>query len=268
MAMAKTRKRKKRKRGQSGEIVRRLKQIAVLTAILLLTIYVPSLFWNRPGVESGDKVPKGDYLYGIDVSHHNGGRFVWDSLRVMTDNRGRTVRSISEAYDIKPVSFVFIKATEGVSMKDSDFRKNWKESGKAGLRRGAYHFFRSSKDGNDQAAHFIATVGDLSARDLPPVLDIESIHLGCSRELLNERALQWLRAVEKRYGRKPIVYSGASFARDNLSREITDNYEIWIAHYGTSSPAFDGWTYWQFTDKAVVYGVPGHVDLSVRKVRK
>lgn len=215
--------------------------------------------------ETGTKVPPGDWRFGIDISHHNGGEIVWDSLFVMTDRRGRTIRNHHLAKDIRPVSFVFVKATEGASMVDRDFRKNWRNAGKSGLRRGAYHFFRSSKDGKIQAELFIKTVGDLRFKDLPPVLDIETIHRGGSMKKLNEEALKWLETIEGHYGKKPIVYTGSSFARDWLSKRITDNYPVWIAHYEKDRPDFDGWIFWQFTDKAVVKGVPGPVDLSVMK---
>ncbi len=217
------------------------------------------------GHETGAKVPPGDWRYGIDISHHNAGDIVWDSLYVLTDKRGKTIRDHHLAKDIRPVSFVFVKATEGASMVDRDFRKNWRNAGKSGLRRGAYHFFRSSKDGKIQAELFIKTVGDLRFKDLPPVLDIETIHRGGSMKKLNEEALKWLETIEGHYGKKPIVYTGSSFARDWLSKRITDNYPVWIAHYEKDRPDFDGWTFWQFTDKAVVKGVPGPVDLSVMK---
>lgn len=217
------------------------------------------------GHETGAKVPPGDWRYGIDISHHNAGDIVWDSLYVLTDKRGKTIRDHHLAKDIRPVSFVFIKATEGVSMVDKDFKRNWQDAGRSGLRRGAYHFFRSSKDGEAQARLFIKTVGDLRFKDLPPVLDIETIHRGGSMKKLNEEALKWLETIEGHYDRKPIVYTGSSFARDWLSKRITDNYPVWIAHYEKDRPDFDGWTFWQFTDKAVVKGVPGPVDLSVMK---
>lgn len=217
------------------------------------------------GHETGAKVPPGDWRYGIDISHHNAGDIVWDSLYVLTDKRGKTIRDHHLAKDIRPVSFVFIKATEGVSMVDKDFKRNWQDAGWSGLRRGAYHFFRSSKDGEAQARLFIKTVGDLRFKDLPPVLDIETIHRGGSMKKLNEEALKWLETIEGHYGKKPIVYTGSSFARDWLSKRITDNYPVWIAHYEKDRPDFDGWTFWQFTDKAVVKGVPGPVDLSVMK---
>lgn len=217
------------------------------------------------GHETGVKVPPGDWRYGIDISHHNAGDIVWDSLYVLTDKRGKTIRDHHLAKDIRPVSFVFIKATEGVSMVDKDFKRNWQDAGRSGLRRGAYHFFRSSKDGEAQARLFIKTVGDLRFKDLPPVLDIETIHRGGSMKKLNEEALKWLETIEGHYGKKPIVYTGSSFARDWLSKRITDNYPVWIAHYEKDRPDFDGWIFWQFTDKAVVKGVPGPVDLSVMK---
>lgn len=217
------------------------------------------------GHETGAKVPPGDWRYGIDISHHNAGDIVWDSLYVLTDKRGKTIRDHHLAKDIRPVSFVFIKATEGVSMVDKDFKRNWQDAGRYGLRRGAYHFFRSSKDGEAQARLFIKTVGDLRFKDLPPVLDIETIHRGGSRKRLNEEALKWLKAIETHYGKKPIVYAGSSFAKDYLSKDITENYPVWIAHYEKAQPSFEGWTWWQFTDKAVVKGVPGLVDLSVMR---
>lgn len=217
------------------------------------------------GHETGAKVPPGDWRYGIDISHHNAGDIVWDSLYVLTDKRGKTIRDHHLAKDIRPVSFVFIKATEGVSMVDKDFKRNWQDAGRSGLRRGAYHFFRSSKDGEAQARLFIKTVGDLRFKDLPPVLDIETIHRGGSMKKLNEEALKWLETIEGHYGKKPIVYTGSSFARDWLSKRITDNYPVWIAHYEKDRPDFDGWIFWQFTDKAVVKGVPEPVDLSVMK---
>ena len=239
---------------------------AGITAGLLLVAFLCFHRWGAdPTAERGAKVPAGVWKYGIDISHHNSGKIVWDSLFVMTDSRRRTVRDPYLAKEIKPVSFVFIKATEGASLKDRDFKGNWKEAGKTGLRRGAYHFFRTSKDGEIQARNFINTVGELRFKDLPPVLDIETIHLGCSRELLNQRALQWLKAVEKRYGKKPIIYASSSFIKDYLNEEIRDNYPVWVAHYEKERPAYEGWTWWQFTDKAVVKGVPGLVDLSVMK---
>ena len=235
----------------------------VITALLVLIglVCLPYMKNGRPD-RTGARVPSGAFSYGIDISHYQD-RIEWDSLMVMTDAKGRTISSITHAKDVRPVSYVLIKATEGANMKDRMFDSHWKEAEKKNIRKGAYHFFRSSKDPLLQARNFIETTGNLRHKDLPPVLDIETIHKGCSKKELNEKALKWLRKVESHYGRKPIVYSGASFIEDILCDEIKSCYPIWVAHYGTERPACSEWDIWQFTDKAVVHGIRGHVDLSV-----
>ena len=148
-------------------------------------------------------------------------------------------------------------------MVDKRFREYWKEAGTRDFKRGAYHFFRSSKDPVKQAKHFISTVS-LRHKDLPPVLDVETMHASCTKQELSDKVLVWLKEVEKHYGRKPIVYASDSFARDILSKEITDNYPMWIARYNRKEPRFQGWIMWQFTEEALVYGANGgYVDLSV-----
>ena len=213
---------------------------------------------------TGARIPDGARQFCVDLSHHND-RIVWDSLKVVADRSGHTTRDLLHAKSIYPVSTVILKATEGERMVDKRFDEYWTEAGKREFTRGAYHFFRSSKDPDKQAARFIATV-KLRHKDLPPVLDIETMHAGCSKEELSRKALIWLQAVEKHYGRKPIVYTSDSFASDILSPAITANYPMWIARYNRKEPRFAGWTMWQFTDQAIVYGANGgFVDLSVIK---
>lgn len=258
---------KKRKRRKSKKINLNLWiVVAVITAVAVF-IAMPYLkVKSSTSDDKGAKVPTGYYCYGIDISKYQPD-VSWHSLKVLTDAQGRTINSPTHAKNIKNISYVFIKATEGTSHKDKYFRKHWRNAGAAGIRRGAYHFFRSSKDAGEQAWHFINTVGKLSEDDLPPVLDIETIHRGCSRKTLNDKALTWLRIVEEHYGRKPIVYSSASFLKDNLSKEILENYPIWVAHYGAARPRCDKWHIWQFADDAVVYGIDGEVDLNVTSER-
>lgn len=251
---------KRKKKNKKHKIHVNLWAVAAIIIALAAVIALPYL-GDRRTEEKGAKVPSGAYSYGIDISHFQQ-KVDWDSLMVMTDGARRTIRSMKHARDIKSVSYVFIKATEGNSMKDKDFRKNWKKAGERDIRRGAYHFFRSSKDPEQQAHHFIKTVGDLRYKDLPPVLDIETIHPGCSHKTLNEKALKWLKIVEEHYDRKPIVYSSASFLENILCDEIKNNYTIWVAHYDVDQPRCARWHLWQFTDQAVVHGIDGFVDLN------
>lgn len=234
----------------------------VLAALLTLgcLVFYPYYRHGRFAA-TGAKVPGDVREFCLDISHHNEG-IVWDSLLVLVDSRGYTSRDLLHAKKVLPVTRIVIKATEGEKMVDSRFDTYWKEAGARKYTRGAYHFFRSSKDPAKQAAHYIKHVR-LRHSDLPPILDVETIHAGCSKEELNRKVLIWLQTVEKHFGRTPIVYASDSFAHDILSREITGHYPMWIARYNDNPPKFQSWAMWQFTDKAVLYGISGFVDLSV-----
>lgn len=255
-------KRKKRRKPIKIKVTAYILSAVFVVLMALAALIAKPYIKERHIIDKGAAVPSGYYCYGIDISRYQS-YIEWDKIKVLTDAQGRSTNSVNQAKDIRNVSYVFIKATEGNSFKDKHFKKHWRNAKKYGIRRGAYHFFRSSKDAETQARHFIRTVGELSADDLPPVLDIETIHKGCSYKILNDKALTWLKTVENHYGRKPIVYSSATFINDILCKEIKENYPIWVAHYGAPAPRCPRWHIWQFTDDAVVYGIDGYVDLNV-----
>ena len=95
------------------------------------------------------------------------------------------------------------------------------------------------------------------------MLDIERLD-ACSKETLNNRALEWLQIVEKHYGMKPIIYANPHYINNIIDPRITQNYPIWVANYKVSRPSVEGWQFWQFTDRALVRGV-GCVDLNVKR---
>lgn len=240
-------------------------QMLILAISVICLIAIP-LFYKIDS-EYGAKVPVGSYRFGIDISHHNQGEPIWDSLKVLVSSSGKTVRSVKAASDMYPIAFVFIKATEGEELRDKNFVNNWAEAGKRNYARGAYHFFRSSKDPYLQAKNFIEAVGELRHIDLPPVVDVETIHSGCTRKELNDKLSVWLKVVTEEYGRKPIIYTSEKFSKEILYEDIVSAYPLWVAHYGVPQPEREDWTYWQFTDRAVVYGIKGYVDLNVVKIR-
>ena len=239
--------------------------IGAAAVLVVLFVLVPFLV-TRCAADEGVRVPEGHYAYAVDISKYQKG-INWDSLMVVTTPSGRTTKDIRSAARITRVRYVMIKATEGSSHKDALFNEHWKKSARAGYSRGAYHFFLSSKSPEDQARNFIRTVGNIRHKDLPPILDVETIHKGCTKELLNSRIKTWLETIEKHYGRKPVIYTSDAFLRDNLESSIVEKYPIWIARYegpfGLQEPRFQDWMMWQFTDRASVYGIPAPCDLSV-----
>ncbi|WP_151087170.1 glycoside hydrolase family 25 protein [Hymenobacter baengnokdamensis] len=160
------------------------------------------------------------------------------------------------------VRFAFIKATEGATLRDARFARNWREARAAGILSGAYHYFQPNRDGGEQADLFIDTV-PLRPGDLPPVLDVEAPRFHDVAELRSE-IRQWLEAVEAHYKVKPILYSNYAFYRRYLAGHF-DDYPLWLAHYEVERPALpsERWIIWQHSDEAYVPGIRGTVDFNV-----
>jgi lysozyme len=203
-------------------------------------------FAHYPGF--GISLPIDYEIHGIDVSHHQS-VISWDDVKKMK------VKDVN-------LHFAVIKATEGISRVDWQFRRNWREAKQAGMARGAYHFFISSRDGKQQAENFIATV-KLEKGDLPPVLDIEQTNRQ-NAQTIRKRAMDFIRTVEAHYGVKPIIYTNVDFYEQYLGEEFSD-YPLWVAHYiQRNKPRIQRkWTMWQHSEKGRVNGITTAVDFNV-----
>ena len=199
-----------------------------------------------PAAAPGFK-PAPKAVWGIDVSHHQG-RIRWDQLR----GQG--------------LSFVYMKATEGDYMADDSFLENWQGAARAGLARGAYHFFDLCGRGAPQAAEFIKLV-PRSPGALPPAIDLEPSR-GCerlpSRKALLRELAAFARKVRARYGKTPVVYLTYEMY-DRYLRGQKHGYALWIADYRDRPVLPDGrpWTFWQISNKATLRGIKGPVDVDL-----
>ncbi|MDO4177341.1 MAG: GH25 family lysozyme [Bacillota bacterium] len=159
------------------------------------------------------------------------------------------------------IAFAFIKATEGSSYVDSNFGKNWDEARKAGIPVGAYHFLSFDTDGETQAENFINTVPK-SWGSLPPVIDLEfygnysSNHP--SRQAVCDRLDIILEKLEKRYHKKPIIYTNSHCYKLYIQNAYED-YPIWISDPTVPDKLPDGrdWTFCQYTFKGLSKYVAG-----------
>lgn len=89
---------------------------------------------------------------------------------------------------------------------------------------------------------------------------------GVSVEESNKIAQVFLESVKRLTNKEVIVYSDLSNARDRFSRNIADNYELWIAYYGDYNnlrymeTSWERWIGVQYTDRGYVPGIQGNVD--------
>lgn len=189
---------------------------------------------------------------GIDVSHYQQ-EIDWERLRNA---------SIQGA----PLSFVFIKATEGTDKFDEYFNRNFAEARRNEIVRGAYHYFSTQSSAKEQAEYFCRMV-QLESGDLPPVLDVETEVDDIddySRGKLRSEVLTWLHIVEKHYGVRPILYASYKFRLHYLGDPEFERYPFWIAHYYVDSLEYKGtWAFWQHTDAGRIDGIDGYVDVNL-----
>lgn len=178
---------------------------------------------------------------GIDVSAHNG---KIDFERVRDDG----------------YSFVMIKATEGTDFKDRNFVDNMRMARDAGLKVGAYHFFRFDTDGNLQALNFLHSLRNREL-DFPAVIDVEEWGNpdGTATSQIVGRLRQMIDRMEY-HGVDVILYTNKDsydrFIRDNFS-----NYPLWICSFTELDPNLQ-WRIWQYTHRGRVDGISGNVDIN------
>ena len=183
-------------------------------------------------------------LRGIDVSHHSG-TVDWAKVK--------------EA----GFSFAYVKATEGVDDLDPLFADNWRTLGELGIPHGAYHFFVSEDDPEEQARFFLSNV-DFQPGDLVPVVDVELLGHG-TQPGVEQRLKRFLDLVQQGIGVRPMVYTMPNFWNVNFGAGFGE-HPLWVAEYGVEAPRipedWQGWHLWQYAEDRLVPGVEKEADLS------
>lgn len=183
---------------------------------------------------------------GVDVSNHQG-EIDWPALAG------------------SQVVFAYIKATEGGDFKDKRFQLNWDGAKKAGVARGAYHFFTQCRTGLEQANNFISTVPRESGA-LPPVVDAEHMNpcrTGQQISSVVDEITTMLGLLEAHYGRRPLIYTSPDFDSLYFQGKLAGE-RFWVRSLFWP-PAFrtEQWLIWQYHDAGRRPGVSGPVDLNV-----
>ena len=198
---------------------------------------------KRPTVQ---KVINMEGVCGIDVSHYQG-TIDWDNVNYYGDNK---------------IQFVYIKATEGSTIKDEYYERNIQQAKQKGLLVGSYHYFTTRSSADEQLSNFMQSITK-EHQDLIPVVDIEE----CEHwppEVFHRHFQNFLDQLEAYYGQKPIIYTMSFFYNLYLAEHYTD-YKIFVAQYGGKPLLRDGnnWEIWQYSRKGRVNGIRGNVDLNV-----
>ena len=174
---------------------------------------------------------------GIDISKYQG-----------------TINWAKVAKD-KNVKFIYVRATEGTSIRDPRYKANIDSARKHKIYVGSYHVYSSKTTAYKQFANFKSMVSK-KKQDLIPVLDIEGYHSG---SLNMERVDKLLELMEKEYGVKPMIYTSEKVFFEHFNIKKYNKYQIFVAKYkGTPSIRY---TLWQHSRTGRISGIKGDVDL-------
>ena len=212
-----------------------------------------------------------DRIYGIDISRYQHGRgrkkypINWDRVRI-THLGTISSKRVSGTVDY-PVSFVYIKSTEGTTVRNPYYLSDYRQARRRGIHCGAYHFF-STKSAADKQAYFFLRNSRFTSGDFPPVLDVEpttaQIRQMGGPAVLFARIRTWMNIVRRRTGVRPILYVGQTFVNKYLplAPDLMHDNQVWIARYGEYRPDVR-LVFWQLCPDGRVSGIRGDVDINV-----
>ncbi len=191
-------------------------------------------------------------IHGVDVARYQGDDINWLAVR----HSG--------------VSFAYVKATEGGDHLDELFKQNWRGVKRAGLLRGAYHYFYFCRPANEQARWFIKHVPN-DPKMLPPVLDIEwtpyspTCRIRPEPHKVRAEMQVFLNRIQRHYGKVPLVYTTPDFYHRNELWKL-QGVEFWLRSVADHPHArYPGrrWAFWQYTGTGIVPGIKGNADINV-----
>lgn len=234
----------------------RKRRLPLLLIILLITVIGGYLFYKKyiefkyrasTSLEYSS-IPEGFDGFGIDVSHYQG-QIDWDQFN----------DSLS-----KKIGFVYFKVSEGAELTDDTWEYNNQELDRIGILNGGYHFFIPKVDAMKQAINFLSNYTP-EQNDLPPVLDVETEILNHNK--LIEGVKTWLKHVEDKTGRKPIIYTSYNMYNSILKKAF-HGYHFWVANYSRREDRFRDKEilYWQFSDQGILPGIENYVDLNYSRI--
>ena len=170
-------------------------------------------------------------IKGVDISNNN---------------------SISDLSTLKNngVEYVYLKATEGATFKDSTSINRYNQAKSLGLKVGFYHFLVSTSSPQDQAESFWNYVKDFNC-DLKYCLDVEKDWNGMSNATI-DFINHW---NEISGGKELIIYTYSGFLSNFTQRaiDVIKDMYVWIANYrndyeGVNIGFFNKVCGWQYSE--------------------
>lgn len=229
--------------------------IVIIVGVLLIVVggigyflYLNGKIGNKPRIISMKKPnPKlCEKPNGIDISHHNIA-YDWSKVRV---------------------SFCYIRATMGNTIKDNKYHEHRNNASKCHIPMGAYHFLTAKTSAKEQFA-FFSSVVKKEHFQLRPMLDVEESEYweapeGFTDEKAHDFIREWCDFCKKHYGISPIIYTTEKLYQRYKLYKGFDDCIWWVANYNGiknyNKKCSIPFTIHQYSNKKYVEGFYGNVD--------
>ncbi|MBD5460181.1 MAG: hypothetical protein HDR26_04460 [Lachnospiraceae bacterium] len=158
---------------------------------------------------------------------------------------------------------------EGTIVEDETFKANIAGANAAGVKVGVYFFAQAITE--EEALEEARFVLDLIAPykvDFPVVYDVEKTRESSGRmnQLTQEErtrvTITFLNAIREA-GYTPMLYGNMEMLSVLIDVEQLEEYEKWYAYYGSQLYFPYEYSIWQYSEKGVVNGINGDVDLNI-----
>lgn len=165
------------------------------------------------------------------------------------------------------IQFIILKAggSDDGLYTDSMFEHYYKEASKCGFHIGCYYFvgrnFVSKEDGIADANRFAQIIKGKKF-DMPVYLDLER-PVPETRYGNTNASIAFCKRMEELGYYCGIYASDVSGFIDRLEITRLDEFDKWVARYGSSPQRVGAYGMWQFSETGKVYGIAGNVDMDI-----
>ncbi len=164
------------------------------------------------------------------------------------------------------IDVVYIKASQGNSIKDPYFEINYENAKANNLKVGFYHFLTATtiEEAEQQATFFTSVISGKQV-DCKLAMDYEQFD-GIDTQLINQIAMAFMQKVEELTKKQVIIYSDLYNSESTFNSELASQGELWLAYYGDYKNLENVNSSWstfigvQYTDQGNVAGINGKVD--------
>ena len=163
-------------------------------------------------------------------------------------------------------AFAYARVSDGATFTDTQFLNYYAGIRQAGMKAGAYLFFRPAQDPTQQANLLVRQLlrAGFAAGDLVPAIVLE-VTDGRSSQQIAGSLQTTVDVVKASLLVTPVIESGPTFLAWQTGSTAFAGNPLWIEYFSNNCPTpplpWNDWAIWLYTDFGTVSGINMPVDL-------